>query len=123
MKDIKAFKLTAISGAYWNANVQNKMLTRIYGVSFPSKELLNNHLEALEKAKNNDHRKIGKELELFHFDTEVGLGLPLWLPKGEELRQNLINFLRKIQQKNGYQHVVSPHIGQKDSFSSGVVIG
>ena len=92
------------------------MLTRIYGVSFPSKELLNNHLEALEKAKNNDHRKIGKELELFHFDTEVGLGLPLWLPKGEQLRQNLINFLRKIQQKNGYQHVVSPHIGQKDLY-------
>jgi threonyl-tRNA synthetase len=116
LKDIKAFKLTAISGAYWNANVQDKMLTRIYGVSFPSKELLNNHLEAFEKAKNNDHRKIGKELELFHFDTEVGLGLPLWLPRGEQLRQNLINFLRKIQQKNGYQHVVSPHIGQKDLY-------
>jgi len=116
LKQIKAFKLTAISGAYWNGNVQNKMLTRIYGVSFPSKELLVNHLEALEKAKNNDHRKIGKELELFHFDTEVGLGLPLWLPKREQLRQNLINFLRKIQQKNGYQHVVSPHIGQKDLY-------
>lgn len=116
LKQIKAFKLTALSGAYWNANVQNKMLTRIYGVSFPSKELLSNYLEALEKAKNNDHRKIGKELELFHFDNEVGLGLPLWLPKGEQLRQNLINFLRKIQQKNGYQHVVSPHIGQKELY-------
>ena len=116
LKQIKAFKLTSISGAYWKGNIQNKMLTRIYGVSFPSKELLNNHLEALEKAKMNDHRKIGRELELFHFDTEVGLGLPLWLPKGEQLRQNLINFLRKIQQKNGYQHVVSPHIGQKDLY-------
>jgi threonyl-tRNA synthetase len=116
LKQIKAFKLTSISGAYWKGNVQNKMLTRIYGVSFPAKELLINHLEALEKAKSNDHRKIGKELELFHFDMEVGLGLPLWLPKGEQLRQNLINFLRKIQQKNGYQHVVSPHIGQKDLY-------
>lgn len=116
LSEIKALKLLKVGGAYWQANEKNKMLTRIYGISFPAKEMLQTYLSNLERAKEVDHRKLGKELELFHFDTEVGLGLPLWLPKGEQLRQNLINFLRKIQLKNGYQHVVSPHIGQKDLY-------
>lgn len=113
---IKAIKLTAISGAYWRANEKNKMLTRVYGISFPKKSDLDDYLSALEKAKKNDHRKLGKELDLFYFDEEVGMGLPLWAPKGEQLRQNLINFLRKIQTKAGYQHVASPHIGKKELY-------
>jgi threonyl-tRNA synthetase len=113
---IKAIKLTAISGAYWRANDQNKMLTRIYGISFPKKTDLDVYLEAVEKAKKNDHRKLGKELDLFYFDEEVGMGLPLWAPKGEALRQNLIGFLRKIQSRAGYKHVASPHIGKKELY-------
>ena len=113
---IKAIKLTAISGAYWRANENNKMLTRIYGISFPKKSDLDDYLIALENAKKNDHRKLGKELDLFYFDEEVGMGLPLWAPKGEQLRHNLISFLRKIQTKAGYQHVASPHIGKKELY-------
>lgn len=113
---IKSFKITALSGAFWRANEKNKMLTRIYGISFQSKAELKEYLTALEKAKQKDHRKIGKALDLFYFDEEVGLGLPLWAPKGEILRQNLIQFLRKIQTKAGYQHVVSPHIGKKELY-------
>ncbi|WP_396191223.1 threonine--tRNA ligase [Flavobacterium sp.] len=113
---IKAIKLTAISGAYWRANDNNKMLTRIYGISFPKKTDLDTYLEAIEKAKKNDHRKLGKELDLFYFDEEVGMGLPLWAPKGEALRQNLIGFLRKIQSRAGYKHVASPHIGKKELY-------
>jgi threonyl-tRNA synthetase len=92
------------------------MLTRIYGISFPKKAELETYLEALEKAKQRDHRKLGKELDLFYFDEEVGMGLPLWAPKGEALRQNLIGFLKKIQTRAGYQHVASPHIGKKELY-------
>jgi threonyl-tRNA synthetase len=113
---IKAVKITSIAGAYWRANEKNKMLTRVYGISFPKKQELETYLEALEKAKERDHRKLGKELELFYFDEEVGMGLPLWAPKGEALRQNLIGFLKKIQMRAGYQHVASPHIGKKELY-------
>lgn len=113
---IKAIKLMSIAGAYWRANENNKMLTRVYGISFPKKAALDQYLEALEKAKQRDHRKLGKELELYYFDEEVGMGLPLWAPKGEALRQNLIGFLKKIQMRAGYQHVASPHIGKKELY-------
>ena len=113
---IKAVKITNIAGAYWRGNEKNKMLTRVYGISFPDKKLLDEHLTHLEEAKKRDHRKIGKELDLFYFDEEVGMGLPLWAPKGEALRQNLINFLKNIQRKAGYQHVASPHIGRKELY-------
>ncbi len=113
---IKAIKITSTSGAYWRANENNKMLTRIYGISFPKKAELETYLEALEKAKQRDHRKLGKDLDLFYFDEEVGMGLPLWAPKGEALRQNLIGFLKKIQTRAGYQHVASPHIGKKELY-------
>ena len=113
---VKAVKITSIAGAYWRANEKNKMLTRVYGISFPKKSELDTYLEALEKAKERDHRKLGRELELFYFDEEVGMGLPLWAPKGEALRQNLIGFLKKIQIRAGYQHVASPHIGKKELY-------
>jgi threonyl-tRNA synthetase len=113
---IKAVKLTKIAGAYWRGDEKNKMLTRVYGITFPEKELLSEYLLNLEEAKKRDHRKLGKELDLFYFDEEVGMGLPLWAPKGEALRQNLIEFLKKIQRKAGYQHVASPHIGRKELY-------
>jgi threonyl-tRNA synthetase len=113
---IKAIKITSISGAYWRADEKNKMLTRVYGISFPKKTELDAYLDALEKAKERDHRKLGRELELFYFDEEVGMGLPLWAPKGEALRQNLIGFLKKIQMRAGYQHVATPHIGKKELY-------
>lgn len=113
---IKAIKLTNIAGAYWRGDEKNKMLTRVYGITFPEKELLSEYLLNLEEAKKRDHRKLGKELDLFYFDEEVGMGLPLWAPKGEALRQNLIEFLKKIQRKAGYQHVASPHIGRKELY-------
>jgi threonyl-tRNA synthetase len=113
---IKAVKITHVAGAYWRGNEKNKMLTRVYGVSFPSNDLLKQHLLNLEEAKKRDHRKIGKELDLFYFDEEVGMGLPLWTPKGEALRQNLIAFLKQIQRKAGYKHVATPHIGKKELY-------
>ncbi|MEL7006301.1 MAG: threonine--tRNA ligase, partial [Bacteroidota bacterium] len=113
---IKAVKLTALAGAYWRADEKNKMLTRIYGISFPKKSLLDEYLEALEQSKQRDHRKLGRELDLFYLDETVGMGLPLWSPKGEALRQNLINYLRKTQMLVGYQHVSSPHIGKKELY-------
>lgn len=113
---IKAVKLTNIAGAYWRGDEKNNMLTRVYGISFPEKELLLDYLQNLEEAKKRDHRKLGKELDLFYFDEEVGMGLPLWAPKGEALRQNLIEFLKKIQRKAGYKHVASPHIGKKELY-------
>ena len=112
---IKAIKLTSIAGAYWRGNEKNKMLTRIYGVSFPKKSMLDEHLALLEEAKKRDHRKLGKELELFMFSQRVGQGLPMWLPKGAELRDRLERFLRQIQ-KYGYQQVITPHIGNKDLY-------
>jgi threonyl-tRNA synthetase len=113
---IKAVKLTSIAGAYWRGNENNKMLTRIYGVTFPQKKLLDEYLVMLEEAKKRDHRKIGKELELFAFSQRVGQGLPLWLPKGAMLRERLENFLKALQKKHGYLPVITPHIGQKELY-------
>ena len=113
---IKAIKLTSIAGAYWRGNEKNKMLTRIYGVSFPKKSMLDEHLALLEEAKKRDHRKLGKDLELFMFSQRVGQGLPMWLPKGAELRDRLERFLRQIQKEYGSQQVITPHIGNKDLY-------
>ncbi|MDR2064983.1 MAG: threonine--tRNA ligase [Prevotellaceae bacterium] len=113
---IKAVKLTALAGAYWRGNEKNKMLTRIYGITFPQKKMLDEYLQMLEEAKKRDHRKIGKELELFTFSQRVGQGLPLWLPKGAALREKLENFLRKVQKDYGYSPVITPHIGQKELY-------
>ena len=113
---IKAIKLTSVAGAYWRGDEKNKMLTRIYGVSFPKKSMLDEYLAMLEEAKKRDHRKLGKELELFTFSQRVGQGLPLWLPKGAELRDRLERFLRKIQKQYGYQPVITPPIGNKDLY-------
>ncbi len=108
---IKAVKLTNIAGAYWRGNDKNKMLTRVYGITFPKQKLLDEYLVLLEEAKKRDHRKIGKEMELFTFSAAVGLGLPLWLPKGAILREQLEKFLKKVQKKFGYEQVITPHIG------------
>ena len=113
---IKAIKLLNIAGAYWRGDEKRKQLTRIYGISFPKKKLLNEYLEMLERAKKRDHRKLGKELELFTFSKKVGQGLPLWLPKGAILRDKLEIFLKKAQTKAGYQPVITPHIGNKDLY-------
>jgi len=108
---IKAIKLTSLAGAYWRGNENNKMLTRVYGVTFPKKKMLDEYLIMLEEAKKRDHRKIGKEMELFAFSEAVGQGLPLWLPKGARLRKQLEDFLTKVQEKYGYEQVITPHIG------------
>ncbi len=113
---IKAVKLTSIAGAYWRGNEKNKMLTRVYGISFPQKKLLDDYLVLLEEAKKRDHRKVGKDLELFTFSQSVGPGLPLWLPKGAQLREKLEMFLKKVQKKYGYEQVITPHIGQKELY-------
>ena len=109
-------KLTNVAGAYWRGDEKNKQLTRIYGITFPKQKELKAYLHLVEEAKKRDHRKLGKELELFAFSEKVGMGLPLWLPKGAVLRERLENFLKKAQQKAGYQPVVSPHIGGKDLY-------
>ncbi|MBQ0053079.1 MAG: threonine--tRNA ligase [Bacteroidales bacterium] len=113
---IKAVKLTSIAGAYWRGNEKNKMLTRIYGITFPKKSLLDEYLALLEEAKKRDHRKLGKELELFTFSSRVGAGLPLWLPRGAALREKLEMFLKKVQKEYGYLPVITPHIGQKELY-------
>ena len=113
---IKAVKLMNIAGAYWRGDEHNPQLTRVYGVSFPKQKELKEYLELLEEAKKRDHRKLGKELQLFTFSQKVGQGLPLWLPKGAALRERLENFLKKAQKKAGYEQVVSPHIGQKELY-------
>ncbi|MBQ9471400.1 MAG: threonine--tRNA ligase [Bacteroidales bacterium] len=113
---IKAIKLTSVAGAYWRGDEKNKMLTRIYGISFPQKKQLDEYLALLEEAKKRDHRKIGRELELFAFSQNVGQGLPLWLPRGAQLRERLEQFLRKVQKQHGYEQVITPHIGQKDLY-------
>ena len=115
---IKALKLTSVAGAYWRGNEKNKMLTRIYGISFPKKSMLDEYLAMLEEAKKRDHRKLGKELELFTFSQRVGQGLPLWLPKGAELRDRLERFLRQIQKEHGYQQVITPHIGNIELYKT-----
>lgn len=113
---IKAIKLLNVAGAYWRGDENNKMLTRIYGITFPKQKELKEHLAMLEEAKKRDHRKLGKELELFAFSEKVGMGLPLWLPKGTMLRERLENFMRKAQIKAGYEPVISPHIGSKELY-------
>jgi threonyl-tRNA synthetase len=113
---IKAVKLTAIAGAYWRGDEKNKQLTRIYGITFPKASELTEYLERVELAKQRDHRKLGKELDLFHFSPRVGQGLPLWLPKGAALRERLENFLKKAQKKGGYDQVITPHIGSKELY-------
>ena len=113
---IKAVKIMSIAGAYWRGDEKNKQLTRVYGVSFPKQKDLTEYLELLEEAKRRDHRKLGKELELFAFSQKVGQGLPLWLPKGAALRDRLEQFLKKAQKKAGYEQVVTPHIGQKELY-------
>lgn len=113
---VKAVKITSVAGAYWRGDENNKQLTRVYGISFPKQKDLKEYLEKLEEAKKRDHRKLGKELELFTFSTKVGQGLPLWLPKGAALRERLENFLKKAQRKAGYEMVTTPHIGQKELY-------
>ena len=113
---VKAIKLMSIAGAYWRGDEKNKQLTRIYGISFPKQKELKEYLVLLEEAKKRDHRKLGKELELFTFSQKVGQGLPLWLPKGAALRERLENFLKKAQKKAGYEMVISPHIGNKELY-------
>jgi threonyl-tRNA synthetase len=113
---IKAVKLMNVAGAYWRGNEKNKQLTRIYAVTYPKQKELDDYLFLLEEAKKRDHRKLGKELELFAFSEKVGAGLPLWLPKGTMLRERLENFLRRAQMRSGYQQVVTPHIGSKQLY-------
>jgi len=113
---VKAVKLLSIAGAYWRGDEKNTQLTRISGVTFPKQKELTEYLELLEEAKKRDHRKLGKELDLFTFSQKVGQGLPLWLPKGAALRERLENFLKKAQKKAGYEMVISPHIGQKELY-------
>jgi len=113
---IKAVKLTNIAGAYWRGDEKNKMLTRLYGITFPKQQELEDYLTLLEEAKKRDHRKLGKELELFTFSEKVGSGLPLWLPKGAMLRERLQQFLQKAQMESGYLPVVTPHIGSKQLY-------
>ena len=113
---IKSTKLLNIAGAYWRGNENNKQLTRIYGISFPKQKELTEYLNLLEEAKKRDHRKLGKEMELFAFSQKVGQGLPLWLPKGAALRERLENFLKKAQKTAGYEQVITPHIGSKELY-------
>ncbi|NLF41145.1 MAG: threonine--tRNA ligase, partial [Bacteroidales bacterium] len=113
---IKAVKVLSLAGAYWRGDESRKQLTRVYGITFPKQKDLTEYLTMLEEAKKRDHRKLGKELELFAFSTKVGLGLPLWLPKGAALRENLERFLRKVQRQSGYMQVITPHIGNKELY-------
>ena len=113
---IKAAKITSLAGAYWRGDEKRNQLVRVYGITFPKKKMLDEYLALLEEAKKRDHRKLGKEMELFAFSSNVGAGLPLWLPKGAALRDRLEQFLRKIQKKYGYQQVITPHIGNKTLY-------
>ena len=115
-ESIKAIKLLSIAGAYWRGDEKRKQLTRVYGISFPKKTMLDEYLVFLEEAKKRDHRKIGKELQLFTFSQKVGQGLPLWLPRGAQLRERLENFLKKVQKDYGYEPVITPHIGMKELY-------
>jgi threonyl-tRNA synthetase len=115
---IKAIKLLNVAGAYWRGNEKNRMLTRIYGISYPKQKMLDDYLVFLEEAKKRDHRRIGRELELFTFSPRVGMGLPLWMPRGAELRQNLINFMTRVLKKRGYSIVATPHIGDVNLYKT-----
>jgi threonyl-tRNA synthetase len=113
---IKAMKIMSVAGAYWRGDEKRKQLTRLYGITFPKQKELDEYLVLLEEAKKRDHRKLGKELDLFTFSEKVGSGLPLWLPKGAALRERLINFMKSAQEKSGYEQVATPHIGHKDLY-------
>ena len=113
---LKAVKIMSVAGAYWRGDEKRKQLVRLYGITFPKKKMLDEYLALMEEAKKRDHRKIGKELELFTFSTAVGAGLPLWLPRGTQLRLKLEDFLKRIQKKYGYQQVMTPHIGGKQLY-------
>ena len=113
---VKACKVMSIAGAYWKGDESQKQLTRVYGIAFPKKQELKEYLELLEQAKARDHRKLGKEMDLFHFSEKVGQGLPLWLPKGADLRMRLESFLKEAQRKAGYEGVITPHIGNKELY-------
>ncbi|HBC80004.1 MAG TPA: threonine--tRNA ligase, partial [Bacteroidales bacterium] len=115
---IKAIKLLNVAGAYWRGNEKNRMLTRIYGITYPKQKLLDEYLLFLEEARKRDHRRIGKELELFTFSPRVGMGLPLWMPRGAELRQNLINFMTRVLKRRGYTIVATPHIGDVNLYKT-----
>jgi threonyl-tRNA synthetase len=115
---IKAVKLTSIAGAYWRGNEKNKMLTRVYGITFPKQKMLEEYLILVEEAKKRDHRKLGKEMELFTFSQNVGQGLPMWLPKGAMLRQQLEDFLKRVQKRFGYEQVITPHIGDINLYKT-----
>jgi threonyl-tRNA synthetase len=115
---IKAIKLLNVAGAYWRGNEKNRMLTRIYGITYPKQKLLDDHIVFLEEARKRDHRRIGKELELFTFSPKVGMGLPLWMPRGAELRQNLINFMTRVLKRKGYAIVATPHIGDVNLYKT-----
>lgn len=113
---VKAVKIMSLAGAYWRGDEKNQQLTRVYGITFPKQKLLLEYLERLEEAKKRDHRKLGKELDLFTFSKKVGMGLPLWMPRGAQLRERLENFLKKVQKDFGYLPVITPHIGSKDLY-------
>ncbi len=115
---VKAVKVTSVAGAYWRGDENNKQLTRVYGISFPKQKDLKEYLQLLEEAKKRDHRKLGKELEIFTFSQKVGLGLPLWLPKGAILRERLEQYLKRVQQEAGYQPVITPHIGNVNLYKT-----
>lgn len=115
---IKAIKLTSLAGAYWRGDEKRKQLTRVYGITFPKKKFLDEHLVMMEEAKKRDHRKLGKEMELFTFSQNVGQGLPLWLPKGAQLRERLENFLKRVQKKFGYEQIITPHIGNVNLYKT-----
>ncbi|HKK80885.1 MAG TPA: threonine--tRNA ligase [Prolixibacteraceae bacterium] len=115
---IKAIKLTSVAGAYWRGDEKNKMLTRVYGITFPKAKLLDEYIVLMEEAKKRDHRKIGKEMDLFTFSQDVGMGLPLWLPKGAQLREQLETFLKKVQKQFGYDQVLTPHIGAVNLYKT-----
>ena len=118
VKELKNFKLLKVSGAYWKGDHNNHMLQRIYGICFPTKEELDAHLQELEEAKSRDHRKIGKDLDIFMADDLVGKGMPLWLPNGAIIRKNLENYIYKKEQKLGYQHVYTPCVGTVDLYKT-----
>jgi len=115
---IKAIKLTSVAGAYWRGDEKRRMLTRIYGITFPKQKMLDEYLVFLDEAKRRDHRRIGKEQELFSFSPKVGMGLPLWLPRGSDIRQNLISFLTTVLRKRGYRIVTTPHIGNVELYKT-----
>ena len=114
--EIKAIKLTSVAGAFWRGDATREQMQRLYGITFPKKKMLDEYLVMLEEAKKRDHRKIGKEMELFMFSDKVGKGLPIWLPKGTDMRLRLQDHLRKVQKRYGYQEVITPHIGSKNLY-------